>query len=69
MGIPDCFDPVYQEEQRQAKWDRFIDKLPVCTLCRKLLLPGQKIHTASFMVVCSSCVEELNENVEIVEEE
>ena len=69
MEIPDCYDPVRQEEERQADWDRFVEKLPVCTLCRKTILPGGRMHTAGLMVVCSSCVEELNDDYEIVEEE
>lgn len=67
MGIPDCYDPVAQEERRQTRWDRAVDKLPMCTLCRKKLFPGDKFHTAGCMAVCPSCVEELNENIEILE--
>lgn len=66
--IPDCYDPVRQAERREAEWDNFIEKLPACTLCRKTLFPGEKFHTASYMIVCHSCVEELNENIEIVED-
>ena len=69
MKIPNCYDPVAQEEQRQADWDRFAEDLPVCTLCRKRLYPGDRFHTASFMVVCPACVEELTENIDIVEVE
>ncbi len=67
MEIPACYDPVAQEDCRQARWDCFAAKLPECTLCRKKLLPGDKFHTAGCMAVCPSCVEELNENIEIVE--
>lgn len=67
MQIPDCYDPVYQEERRQAQWDKYAEDLPVCTLCRRRLYPGDKFHTARFMVVCTSCTDELNENVDIVE--
>ena len=66
--IPDCYDPVYQAEQREAEWDTFAKKLPVCTVCRQKLSPGTKFHTASCVVVCASCLEELNENLEIVED-
>ena len=68
MGIPDCYDPVHQAEQREAEWDRLVENLPVCTLCRKTIFPGGKLHTANCMVVCPSCVEELNENIEILED-
>lgn len=67
MEIPDCYDPVYQEEHRQAELDKFLDSLPCCTLCNRTLYPGDKFHTASYMIVCPSCVEELNENKDIVE--
>lgn len=65
--IPDCCDPVYQEERRQAEWDEFADTLPVCTLCRRRLYPGDKFHTAHYMIVCPACKEELDENEDIVE--
>ena len=67
-SIPNCYDPITREEQRQAEWDRYVEKLPACTLCRRNLFPGQKFHTAGHLIVCTSCVEELNENIEIVEE-
>lgn len=65
--VSDCYDPVRQEEQRQNAWDKFADTLPVCTLCHRRLYPGDKFHTASYMVVCPSCKEELDENEEVVE--
>ena len=68
MKLHDCYDPVVREERRQARWDRITSKTPDCVLCRKKLLPGDKFHTAGCMAVCPSCVEELNENIEILEE-
>ena len=68
MKIPNCYDPAEQEDHRQADWDRFADRLPVCALCQKKLFPGDKFHAAGCMCVCSPCVEELNENIEIVED-
>lgn len=67
--IPNCYDPAHQAEQREAEWDRFVEKLPVCTLCRARIFPGNKVHTAHFMAVCSPCVETLIEDYEILEEE
>ena len=66
--IPNCYDPVHQAEQRETEWDRFVEKLPACTLCRERIFPGSKVHTAHFMVVCSSCVEILNDDYEILED-
>lgn len=69
MKIPDCYDPVVQEERRQASWDKTVKSLPECSLCRKKIFPGEKFHTAGRMAVCPSCVGELNENIEILEEQ
>jgi len=66
--MPNCYDPVHQAEQREAEWDRYVEKLPVCTLCRERIFPGNKVHTAHFMAVCSYCVEILNDDYEILEE-
>lgn len=68
MQIPSCYDPVFQAERRETQWDRLVDTLPVCTLCKRKLFPGDKFHTASYMIVCPRCVDELNENIEIVED-
>jgi hypothetical protein len=67
MNLPDCYDPAAQEDRRQAEWDEFADLLPVCALCHRRLYPGDKFHTASHMAICPSCVEELNENPDVVE--
>lgn len=66
--IPDCYDPVRQEEQRQAEWDKLVELLPVCTLCKRKLYPEEKFHTASHQIVCTRCMDELNENIDIVED-
>ena len=68
VTIPNCYDPITQEEQRQAEWDEYVEKLPACTLCRKNLFPGQKFHTAGNLIVCASCVPSLHENIENVED-
>lgn len=67
--IPDCYDPVRQEEERQREWDEYADTLPVCTLCRRRLYPGDKFHTACHWIVCTRCKDELDENEEVVEVE
>ncbi len=67
--IPNCYDPAHQAEQREAMWDGFVENLPVCTLCQKQIFPGGKVHTARYKVVCPSCVEELNENIEVLEDQ
>lgn len=67
MNLPDCYNPIAQEDRRQAEWDELADLLPVCALCRRRLYPGDKFHTASHMVVCPRCLEELNDSEDEVE--
>lgn len=67
MNLPDCYDPAAQEDRRQQEWDEFADMLPVCTLCRRRLYPGDKFHTAKHAVICPQCLEELNDNEDEVE--
>lgn len=62
MEIPDCYDPVRQEEQRQKNWDDFVEDLPVCTLCGHSVYPGQRYNETRDSIVCSSCMEELIDN-------
>ena len=66
MEIPDCYDPVYQAEQLAMEQDKLTKDACRCHLCRRTMYPGDKIHVASFFVVCPSCIEELQENAEIV---
>ena len=67
MNLPDCYDPAAQEDRRQQEWDEFSDMLPVCTLCRRRLYPGDKFHSAKHAVICPQCLEELNDNEDEVE--
>ena len=64
--IPDCYDPIYLAEQLAMQQDKLMEKTVCCHLCRRIMYPGNKIHVASFFVVCPSCVEELQENIEYV---
>lgn len=66
MEIPNCYDPVYQEERRQMELDKLMEQTCQCHLCRRTMYPGDKIHVAQFFVVCPSCFEELGENIETV---
>ena len=67
MQIPNCYDPVYQAECREKVWDDYSDKLKKCVLCGEYIYPGTKFHTAHCQIVCTSCKEELEDNVDIVE--
>lgn len=67
MQIPDCYDPSIQDERRQADWDKYIEKLPVCTICGRLVHYGEKYHVAHSENVCRECLEELTENTKSVD--
>lgn len=63
----DNSEPYVQEELHRKNLDAVENRLPVCTLCRQRLYPGARIHTARHQIICSHCLEELEENEDIVE--
>jgi hypothetical protein len=65
--IPDCYDPVRQEEDRQRAWDETLARCPVCALCGRIIRPGEVVHHTDRATVCAECVDELVENEGIVE--
>lgn len=65
--IPVCYDPVRQAEDRESTWDRFVDDLPVCKCCGHSVYPGDTYHENANMVLCRSCMIDLNENEVILE--
>lgn len=65
--IPDCYEPDFQEDRRQAEIDAAYSILPRCTLCDCILLPMDRVHKARCKHVCRSCFEELEENEDIIE--
>ena len=67
MNIPDDYDPIAQEEQRQKEWDTFVEDLPVCSCCGSSVYPGDHYHESRTTIVCSSCKAELDENERILE--
>ena len=67
MNIPSCYDPVYQAERLAMEQDKLMENTVQCTICRRTLYPGDKCHVAYNSVVCASCMEELAENVEVVD--
>ena len=68
-AIPSCYDPIAQEERRQAKIDEFMKSLPHCIVCGSAIFPGAKYREAYRKPVCEYCFEELESNIEIVPSE
>lgn len=66
MDIPNCYDPVYQEERRQAEADRAVSLRPVCACCRKPVIPGRPYYTLSIKkdpyTICEDCKDDLEES-------
>lgn len=67
MQIPDCYEAYRQEEERQAEWDNYMAKLPVCVICGERIQNGQDVYQSGGKSVCAYCFDDLNENVGIVE--
>ncbi len=66
MNIPDCYDPVYQEERRQAEADRAASRRPICDCCFRHVRPGSHYYTIAVQkepcTICEDCKEELDES-------
>ena len=71
MQIPDCCDPVCQEEKRQADWDRFVEKLPVCGCCGHSIYPQDIFYKLKIqketIVVCADCKSDMDEGKQFLE--
>lgn len=71
MSIPDCYDPVYQEERRQDYYDKWIQRLPVCDCCGSRIYPGCQFYELDVgknaLTVCEECASEMMDNPCIVE--
>lgn len=69
MRIPDCYDPVFQEERRQAAFDRRAEGYPVCGCCFRRICPGGRYYELSVggqpVKVCAGCkgVMEINQGL------
>lgn len=72
MNIPDCYDPVYQEERRQADFDRRASHFPICNCCGDHIYPGWQYYTLDVgkdaLTVCDECAAEMMDNPCIVED-
>ena len=72
MDIPDCYDPVYQEERRQAEWDRRAMRFPICDCCGARIYPGSQFYALEVrkddLIVCEECASEMMDNPCYVED-
>lgn len=56
MQIPDCYDPVIQEEQRQAEWDAKCEAFPHCDECGGSLYPHDTYTEIGGHLYCEKCI-------------
>ena len=66
MDIPNCYDPIYQEERRQAEADRAVSSRPVCVCCFNPVRSHRPYYTLSvnkeLCAICEDCKEDLDES-------
>lgn len=67
MDIPDCYDPISQEERRQAQMDQHAKHFPVCGCCGHYVYSHEKFWTLnvrkSELIVCEDCKAEMDDSV------
>lgn len=66
MDIPNCYDPVFQEERRQLQADLAASQRPVCDCCFRPVRSGSPYYTLSVrkvrLTICEDCKEDLDES-------
>lgn len=65
--MPDFYDPVYQEEQRQREWDEIAEDIPVCSCCGRQVHPNDKFYEVGQIVLCFDCKVDLDESERILD--
>ena len=58
--IPDCYDPIYQAEQREAAHDAWVRTRPVCVDCgehigSEMCLPVSESGVQGY--ICEDCLQ------------
>jgi len=61
------------EERRQAEWDKYLDRLPKCSVCDSPIYPGRKLYRVPVgkqeIIFCESCQWHILDCQEIVLED
>lgn len=72
VQIPECYDPVYQEELRQRQWDARQLRLPKCVSCRQPLDHGRYLDLTPYGAkeqICEECFFRHSRWADLMEEE
>lgn len=56
MDMPDCYDPVYQEERRQRKWDEHCVSALACSYCGSSVYLYPTYTKIGDLIYCQRCV-------------
>ena len=58
---------------RQAKWDKFVESLPVCGCCVRKIFPHNVFYELKIkkekVIVCEKCKINMDESKQILEQE
>ncbi len=69
MRIPQCYDPVYQEERRQRDWDARMRRLSKCVGCDQPLVFVPFVDLMPFGLDKKLCEECFFRHSRVTEEE
>lgn len=66
MGIPDCYDPVYQAERMAMQQDVAQKHLPVCSCCGHSISYDERFWKLSYrkeeLTICEDCHQEIEDS-------
>ena len=68
MPIPDCYDPIAQEDRRQVEYDAKCEVFPRCDECGGSLYPHDTYTELGGKLYCEKCVSDntrLVDNLEV----
>jgi hypothetical protein len=66
--LPDCYDPVYQENRRQEKWDKHCEDFPHCCECGNSVYPYDTYTQIGEFIFCEKCVSKGTHSIDELEE-